>query len=186
MGLIAWEEMGKLPMLAGSPRYPTDEGEWKKRFWRRFRNHSEKLLMHQFVSPLEGDDSSDSSWLVWREFSAVRERMLYADFEGGSFRVPSPMPGIERVASRLIRALKEAFAFHSRLRSSVTPEKLEMIAKLTPAMFAAARRALEEKGVQTQDIPDLELFGALEEAGLDAKGIWEHLESSADHEQPLA
>ena len=180
LSLIAWEEMGKLPMLAGSARYLSDPNQWKKRFWRRFRSHREKLRMHETVFPLEDGGPAQHAGFVWDELSAVRERMLYTDFEGGSFRLPSSMPRADKVAPRLVRALRDAVEFHRQLHSSMTPEKLDIIGRLTPKMFAAAREALEEHGVRTQDISDLEILGALKAAGLDAKRIWEEVKASAE------
>jgi AbiV family abortive infection protein len=180
LSLIAWEEMGKLPMLAGSPRYGDDSATWKKRLWKRFRNHADKLFLQEQVFPAKNDGSPmvPAGMMALAE---VRERMLYADHNGSSFEAPEDVENLAHIAGHLIDHLKDALEFHAWMVEGFDEDSLVSLAESTPIFLEQARRELADAGYD-EPIPDIEVVRALRQAGLDPRIIWEQVKARARNE----
>lgn len=172
LSLIAWEELGKLPMLQASPRYGSDAKEWKKGLWKRFRNHVDKLFLQEHVFPTQ-QSSSPAAPLSMLPIAEVRERMLYADHNGSAFESPEDIDGLAHVANDLITHLANAINFHEFMVSELDEDEMVLTTKLTPAFFENARQELKDAG--HGPVQDIEILRALEDAGLDAKKIWDEV-----------
>jgi AbiV family abortive infection protein len=130
LALVAFEEMGKLLWLLGSPIYGSDTAEWTN-FWKRFRSHKAKIFLQDYVFPVPSvrpdyDAASPNNMLApWAEYASLREAALYADFEEDEFIAPSAREPMADLAPRLLGELRHVLAYHRVLAEHVTPERLE-------------------------------------------------------------
>jgi AbiV family abortive infection protein len=137
LALIALEEMGKLPMLANSPRYGSDAGRWKKGFWKRFRDHREKIFLQDVLFPLASmepdyDAASEKKMLApWGKYALLREAAFYADFEKSEFVVPSSRRGMASLAPGLLGELRRVLTYHQAVVEWATPERLRAQSRRT-------------------------------------------------------
>jgi AbiV family abortive infection protein len=180
LGLVALEEMGKLPMLAGSPRYGSDAEKWRKRFWRRFRNHREKILLEDMLFPVASmqpdyDAASSGNMLApWGKYALLREAALYADFETGEFIAPSSRDPMAELAPGLLVELRRVLTYHWAVVKHMTPQRLEAAIALTVESMRRERAGLtEEERAEVADITLGELLKSARELGRLLQGMWD-------------